>query len=113
VVNELLERGHVAHPYLGIAMQEVPLPQEWRSSADPDQEHGLLVMHVAPDSPAKHANLNLGDVIVSADVQPVQSTRQLHRLLTKKRTGEGLKLRVLRAGKAIEAEITLGDRPRR
>jgi S1-C subfamily serine protease len=27
VVTELLERGHVAQPYLGIAMQEVPCPR--------------------------------------------------------------------------------------
>ena len=113
VLKELLERGHIAQPYLGIAMQEVPLPQEWRASAGSDQEHGLLVMHVAPDGPAKRAGINLGDLIVGADAQPVQGFRQLHQLLGQKRTGEVVKLRVLRAGNAIEAEVTLGDRPRR
>jgi len=63
VLNELLERGHVAQPYLGIAMQEVPLPQEWRASAASDQEHGLLVMHVAPDGLAKQSGIILGDVV--------------------------------------------------
>jgi len=48
VVNELLERGHVAQPYLGVAMQEVSLPEEWLGNAGPDHEGGLLVMHVAP-----------------------------------------------------------------
>jgi serine protease Do len=112
VINELLERGHIMQPYLGIAMQEVQLPQEWRSSADPEQEHGLLVMHVATDAPAKQAGINLGDVIISADARPVQDARQLHRLLMQKHTGEALKLRILRSGNAIEAEVRLGDRPR-
>ena len=112
VINELLERGYIMQPYLGIAMQEVPLPYEWRSSASPDQEHGLLVMHVATDAPAKLAGINLGDVIIAADAQPVQGVRQLHRLLLRKRTGETLKLRVVRGGNAIEADVTLGDRPR-
>src|SRR5271169_2667071 len=113
VLNELLERGHVAQPYLGIAMQEVPLPQEWRASAGSDQENGLLVMHVAPDGPAKRAGINLGDLITSIDAQPVHGFRHFHRMLALKRTGEAVKLRVLRAGNATEAEVTLGDRPRR
>lgn len=112
VINELLERGHIMQPYLGIAMQEVQLPQEWRSSVDPEQEHGLLVMHVATDAPAKQAGITLGDVIIAADARPVQDARQLHRLLMQKHTGEALKLRVLRSGNALEAEVRLGDRPR-
>ena len=113
VVKELLERGHIARPYLGIAMQEVPVPEEWRGSVGSDQEHGLLVMHVAPDGPAKQAGINLGDLITNIDAQPVQGFRHFHHLLAQKRTGELLKLRVLQAGNASEAEVTLGDRPRR
>jgi S1-C subfamily serine protease len=113
VLNELLEHGHIAQPYLGIAMQDVPLPQEWCVNAGADQEHGLLVMHVAPDGPAKLAGLNLGDLIISADAQPVAGFRQFHDLLARKRIGEGVRLRVLRAGNASEVEVTLGDRPRR
>jgi S1-C subfamily serine protease len=94
-------------------MQEVPLPQEWHASAGSDQEYGLLVMHVAPDGPAKGVGINLGDLIIGADAQPVQGFRQVHQLLGQKRTGDVVKLRVLRAGKATEAEVTLGDRPRR
>ena len=94
-------------------MQEVPLPQEWRASAGSDQEYGLLVMHVAPDGPAKQAGINLGDLIIGADAQPVQGFRQLHQLLGQKRIGDAVKLRVLCAGNSIEAEVTLGDRPRR
>ncbi|MGC2112106.1 MAG: hypothetical protein WA655_21490 [Candidatus Korobacteraceae bacterium] len=52
-------------------MQEVPLPQEWRGSAGPGQEYGLLVTHVAPDAPAKQAGINLGHLMVSSDAQPV------------------------------------------
>ncbi len=113
VVQELQDSGHIARPYLGIAMQEVSLPQEWRASAGSDQEHGLLVMHVAPDGPAKQAGIGLGDLVVSVDGQPVRGFRQTHHILAQKRAGEMVKLRVLRAGNPAEAEVTLGDRPRR
>ena len=112
VVNELLERGHITRPYLGIAMQEVQLPHEWRSIANPEQERGLLVMHVAPDAPAKQAGVTLGDVIISVDGQPVQEARRLHRLLIQKHAGATLKLKIVRSGNAMEAEVALGDRPR-
>ena len=113
VLKELLERGHIVRPYLGIAVQEVPFPAEWRANAGSDQEHGLLVMHVAPDGPAKQSGINLGDLITSVDQQPVQGFRHFHHMLAQKRTGEMLKLRVFRAGNASEVEVTLGDRPRR
>jgi serine protease DegQ len=113
VLKELLEHGHIAQPYLGVAMQEVPLPLEWRASAGSDQEHGLLVMHVAPDGPANRAGIYLGDVVVSVDAQPVRGFRRFHHMLALKHTGEALKLRVIRAGNATEVEVTLGDRPRR
>ncbi len=113
VLNELLEHGHVTRPYLGLAMQEVPLPQEWAARAASGQEHGLLVMHVTPDGPAKLAGISLGDVIVGAEGQPIDGFHPFHRLLAQKRTGEKFKLRVLRGGRPVEAEITLGDRPSR
>lgn len=113
VVNELLERGHIAQPYLGIAMQEVPLPQEWRAGAGSGQEHGLLVMHVAPEGPAKQSGLSLGDVILAIDGEAVHGFRHLHRLLAQKRPGDTVKLKLLRAANAVEASVVLGDRPRR
>src|SRR5271166_3517202 len=113
VIKELLERGHVAQPYLGVAIQEVLLPQEWRASAGSDEEHGLLVMHVTPDGPAKKAGISLGDLITSVDAQPVDGFRRFYHMLALKHTGEVVKLRVLRAGNASEVEVTLGDRPRR
>ena len=113
VLNELLERGHIAQPYLGVAMQEVSLPNEWRASVASDQEHGLLVIHVAPDAPASLAGINLGDIIISAEGQPVYGFHRFHRMLGEKHTGETFKLRALRGGNPLEAEVTLGDRPRR
>jgi S1-C subfamily serine protease len=110
VVTELLQRGHISKSYLGVAMQTVPLPEEWRAAAN--QQYGLLVMHVHPDGPAQKAGIALGDVIVSAEGEAVQDFRQLQTYLARKRTGETLKLRALRSGKPLEFTVELGDRPR-
>ena len=113
VVDELLERGHIAQPYLGIAIQPVPLPPEWQRTAATSQEHGLLVMHVQPDGPAKKAGITLGDLIVSLDGEAVDGIRGLHQQLTKRHTGQGITVKLLRSGSVLESKIELGDRPRR
>jgi S1-C subfamily serine protease len=69
-------------------------------------------MHAAPDTPAKQSGINLGDVIVRIDSQPVPNVRQFHRLLVQKRIGETLELELIRGGSIIETKVTLGDRPR-
>lgn len=70
-------------------------------------------MHVAPDTPAKQAGVNLGDVIITAGSQAVQNVRQFYCLLMQKRIGETLELGLVRGGSTIETKVTLGDRPRR
>jgi len=110
VVSELLERGHIAQPYLGVAIQEVSVPQEWHALAS--QDSALLVMHVAQESPAKQAGIKLGDVIVSAAGEPVNGPRALHRVLVQKRTGDPVLLGIIRSGTLVEVTAHLGDRAR-
>jgi S1-C subfamily serine protease len=55
----------------------------------------------------------LGDVIVSAEGEPVRGYRSLHRVLSQKRTGDALRLHLLRGGAGFDANVTLGERPRR
>src|SRR5215469_7128280 len=50
VVDQLVQRGRIARGYLGIGMQPVAFPEEARRQLGAD--HGLLVVSVAPGSPA-------------------------------------------------------------
>ena len=72
-----------------------------------------MVLHVAPESPAKQAGVIPGDLIVSADGGAVKGYRGLHRMLAQKRTGDTLQLRLLRSGTGKDVSIVLGDRPKR
>src|SRR6202030_86421 len=55
VVKELLEKGHIARPYLGIAMQPVEVPENMCSKLPAETRAGLLVMHVENGGPAERA----------------------------------------------------------
>jgi len=75
-VNELLEKGHIARPYLGIAMQPVELPENVRSQISAEAHLGLLVMHVEGGSPVDKAGVLLGDVIAEIKGQRLRTSAQ-------------------------------------
>ena len=55
VSAELLEKGGIQRPYLGLAMQAAPLPESLRTRLNLTASEGLLVVHVEPGSPADKA----------------------------------------------------------
>ncbi len=109
VVNELLAKGHVERPYLGVAMQPVQLPKE-RTAKLNLSGYGLLLVHVESDGPAAAAGLMLGDIVVEIAGKSVSQTRHLRSLLGKRRTGEQVTVGIVRSGEKKEISVTLGDR---
>src|SRR6185369_9177869 len=63
VVDELLEKGHIARPYLGLAMQPVAVPEALRGTLKSESTSGLIIVHVEPSGPADRAGILLGDVL--------------------------------------------------
>lgn len=110
VVNELLARGHVERPYLGVALQPVALPEEMRTKLNLGSRHGLLVVHVESDGPAAAAGLMLGDVVIEIGGKPIAHTHNLRALLGKERVGERVSVGIVRSGEQKEIPVTLGDR---
>jgi S1-C subfamily serine protease len=111
VVDELLEKGHIARPYLGLAMQPVAVP-EMLSGKVKDASSALLVVHVEKAGPAQKAGIQLGDIITEFHGQPSQDTGDILDLLGKLNVGDTIKATVLRGGAPVTATIKLEDRPR-
>jgi len=65
---KLLEKGHIARPYLGLAMQPVAIPESLRSKLKSEFTNGLVIVHVEPNSPADRAGMLLGDILVELRV---------------------------------------------
>src|SRR5947209_12813213 len=104
----VLEHGQLKRGYLGVAGQPVRLPDNQLADG---REEALLVVGVTGGSPAAAAGVLVGDVIVALDGQAVQSPEDLLDLLLGDRVGRQVTLRVLRAGKATELRVTVGERP--
>jgi S1-C subfamily serine protease len=112
VVEELLEKGHISRPYLGIAMQPVEVPENMRSKLPTQARVGLLVMHAENGGPAEKAGVLLGDVLFEVDGEAVEHVDAIQDSLTTAKVGDVLQIRVIRAGEIKSASITLGERAR-
>lgn len=65
---------------------------------------GLLVLRVAPRTPADRAGLRPGDVVVSADGRPLLSVDDLRRTVARP-GGDPVRLRVVRKSRTIELRL--------
>jgi S1-C subfamily serine protease len=110
VVEQLLEKGRIARPYLGIAMQPVEIPENMRSMLPSETRAGLLVMHVENGGPAEKAGVLLGDVVFEVSGKTVKHLDAVQDSLATARVGDVLAARVIRAGEIKPVSITLGDR---
>ena len=113
VVDELLEKGHIARPYLGLAMQPVDIPEALAAKLKTAATRGLLVVQVERGGPAENSGILIGDILVALHEQNLQETENLHDALLSAKIGTALPLTLLRAGNPVQLSITLGERPER
>jgi S1-C subfamily serine protease len=101
IIGELLAHGSVRRAWLGVGGVPVPLPPSIKDRLG--QRRGLRVVEVVPGSPAGTAGIYLGDVIVSAAGEPVESVQVLQRLmLGRSAIGTDLPLTVLRRNAFVD-----------
>jgi S1-C subfamily serine protease len=109
-VEALLKHGRVKRGYLGIGTQVVPLPAALAGLVG-GRERGLMIVTVAPDSPADRGGLLLGDILVGIAGQPVTNPEELQAQLGSDRVGQQVTIQVLRGGVPKEVQVTIGERP--
>lgn len=110
VASDLLEKGRIERPYLGLGMTPVPLPESLRSKLNLTASEGLLVAHVEPGGPAEKAGVMLGDLLLELAGQSVTDTEDVQNVLRSKRSGEEIEAAIIRAGASARLHITLGSR---
>ena len=107
VVASLRSEGRIKRPYLGIGTQEVPLPEAVKGRVN--QDSGLLIVAVEPQSPADKAGLMQGDTLVALDGTATKSLEDLYSGLRKIKVGASQTVKVIRAGEVKEFPVTVGE----
>jgi S1-C subfamily serine protease len=109
VVEELIDRGEVAHAYLGI--EGIGLTPQVAERFGHDRDRGVLVGRVQPGSPAEQAGLGEGDVLVELDGATIASLPDLFAELRARSPGDEVTVTVVRDGEEQDVEVTLGELP--
>lgn len=92
-------------PWIGIAME--PVPEVLRAHLSLARGEGIVVSHVAPESPAARAGLAENDILVRFEDQILVEPSQLRKLIGMKKPGDSVKLAYLRKGERKETSATL------
>lgn len=106
VVQQILEQGYFARPYLGISFQPITptIAHVYRLPA----EYGAYVTRVTRGSPADQAGIRQGDIIVSIGGVTLDKDHPYINTLFAHQPGEKVTVGLLRAGQSLEVEVTLG-----
>ena len=107
IAAELLAKGGIQRPYLGLAMQAASLPESLRTRLNLTASAGLLVMHVEPGSPAEKAGILLGDVLIKLADEPVDDTYSVQQLLRAHKPGDAIEAGLIRGGAMIVVSVRL------
>jgi serine protease Do len=109
VYDRLRENGRVVRGYLGVELQD--LNEELAEKLGVDTLEGAIIARVAPRTPAQKAGLQIGDIVVEWDDQPIHNATELSMLVGKTPVGNTAKLKVLRNGESQELTVTVEERP--
>jgi S1-C subfamily serine protease len=99
--EEFFNRENRKH--IGVTLQE--LRKDLAAYFGAPDGKGLLVTEFAPDSPAIKAGLKIGDVILKADGQTLDSVIDLSEMIRNKKSGEIIRLDILRDKKPLSVEV--------
>ena len=105
--EQLIKHGKVDHGYVGVSLNDVT-PDNARFFNLPDAS-GAIVAQVSPDSPATRAGLRTGDVIAQFNGQKVVNGSGLQVDVSETTPGTNIALGVLRNGKPMTVNVTVGQ----
>jgi serine protease Do len=97
VMDQLIKHGKVDRAALGVFVQDATA-NDARYVGLPDIRGVKIESFSSDDSPAQKAGLELGDIIVGIDGQPVEYTAQLQQVVGFRHPGESVKVEVARKG---------------
>jgi serine protease Do len=106
VMDQLIANGRVRVPALGIGIDDVS-PEDAAVAGVKDIRGVLVRNFPEPNTPAQRAGLQPGDVIITADGQPVDRVSTLQRIVRNHNPGETIEIEAMRYGQRKTFRVTL------
>jgi Do/DeqQ family serine protease len=110
VLEQIVKTGSVTRGWIGVEVQEItpPIAESFRL----EDTRGALIAGVLGGSPADKAGVKPGDILVEVQGKPVADPAGMLNLIAALAPGQPAKLKLKRQGKDVEANITVGRRPK-
>ncbi|MBI5787223.1 MAG: trypsin-like peptidase domain-containing protein [Candidatus Niyogibacteria bacterium] len=115
-LSDVREFGKISYAYLGT--RYLIITPEIKAERKLSVDYGALLVKgesgepaVVKDSPAAKAGLKEGDIILEIDGVRLNKDNSLSEVLSQKRVGDKVKLKVLKDGKESVIEVGLTERP--
>lgn len=108
VVEDLKEEGQVSRGWLGVTIQDVT--PSIAEAMDLEVPRGALIASVVEDGPSA-GTLEPGDIVVGFAGAPVESSRDLPKLVGRSDAGERVNVELIRGGEERALKIEIGALP--
>ncbi|MCX6659406.1 MAG: trypsin-like peptidase domain-containing protein [Candidatus Bathyarchaeota archaeon] len=103
--SDMIREGIAARPWLGIV--GLSLSSEISRFYNLPLEHGVLVTKVTDGSPAQHAGMIMGDIILKMDRVDIDSIEDLLGEIHRRKVGDEIRITVFRRGFQQYFDVTL------
>jgi len=109
VMDQLLSKGKVSRPFIGIYMQDVNV--QLAQYLGLPMTEGAIIVDVVPGSPAHSARLQKKDVVTEIGGKPVKTSEDVRKYLHSVKIGDAVPLTVWREGKTGRITIKVVEAP--
>jgi serine protease Do len=109
ISQQLITKGRVDHPYLGIQMATLTPELRQRLSSKLgvklSADKGVLLVDIVARSPAADAGLRQGDLILRINNQPVVKIEEVQKIVEASQIGSPLQIQVERNGEITQVAV--------
>ena len=107
IMDQLLTHGEIQRGRIGVQIQD--LIPDLAEALGTSHERGAVVAQVIPGTPAEAAGIQIGDVIVEMNGEPVVGSSDLRNKVGLLRVGDAVRLTIERDGKPMTIELAVGE----
>ncbi|MEH2049552.1 HhoA/HhoB/HtrA family serine endopeptidase [Nostoc sp.] len=117
ISSQIIATGKAQHPYLGIQMMGLTPQLKQNINSDPNsglsvnEDKGVLVLKVVPNSPAAKAGIRAGDVIQKLGGQAVTDASSVQKAVENSQVGGDLRMELSRNGQNLNIAVQPGAFP--
>ncbi len=110
IMEQIIKTGSVTRGWIGVEVQN--LTQELADSFKLSSPNGVLIAGVYKNSPADHAGIKPGDVLVAVENKEITNSSDMLNMIAALSPGQTATFTVVRSQAEESIEISIGKRPK-